>query len=303
MEFKKYQHIERVGTSAVNGIEFGKCFVSYKVDGSNASCWLNSDGDIRAGSRNRELTLENDNHGFYKFISDNSAIQNYLTKHPTHRLYGEWLVRHSLKTYRDDAWRRFYIFDITIDKDDDEVEYIPYEIYQPLLEEFNLDYIPPLAIINNPTEESLIKCLEKTGQFLVKDGEGQGEGIVVKNYDFYNQYNKQIWAKIVTNEFKEKNHKIFGSPEINSKTNTEQRIVDDFCTEAFIEKEFAKIVNDNNGEWNSGMIGKLLGVIYHELVVEEIWNILKKYKYPTIDFKTLNRLIINKVKMTKKNIF
>ena len=149
MEFRKYQHIERLGTDGVNGIELGICYVFPKIDGTNSSVWLNND-EICAGSRTRQLTLPNDNAGFLGEIKDNNGIKAYLSKHPTHRLFGEWLVPHSLKTYREDAWRKFYIFDVCVDKEGSEdLEYIPYDIYQTMLEEFNLDYLAPIAIIKN----------------------------------------------------------------------------------------------------------------------------------------------------------
>ena len=37
MEFKKYQHIERLGTLEVEGIELGTCYVFPKIDGTNGS--------------------------------------------------------------------------------------------------------------------------------------------------------------------------------------------------------------------------------------------------------------------------
>lgn len=300
MEFKKYQHLERFGTQEVDGIELGECLVFPKVDGTNGSVWLDN-GIVKAGSRNRELSVDKDNAGFYSYIQSNSKFKSYLEKHPTHRLYGEFLVPHTLNTYRDDAWRKFYIFDVVIDKEDEGVEYIPYSIYQELLEEFDLEYIPPLCIIKNGSYDNFIKSLE-ANNFLIKDGAGNGEGVVLKNYDFYNKYKRQTWAKIVTSEFKEKHHKTMGSPVIEAKEIVEQQIVDDYCTEAFIEKEYAKIVNDNEG-WKSKMIPMLLGRVYSELVREEIWNILKQYKNPKIDFKTLHALVVRKIKKTKPIIF
>ena len=59
MEFKKYQHLERFGTTEVNGIEDGMCYIFPKIDGTNSSVWFN-DG-LQAGSRKRHLTLESDN--------------------------------------------------------------------------------------------------------------------------------------------------------------------------------------------------------------------------------------------------
>jgi len=89
IEFRKYQHVERFGTTEVEGIEFGICYVFPKIDGTNASVWLGDDGEIHAGSRNRELSLEKDNAGFYSAIKNDQRIKNYLLKHPTHRLFGE----------------------------------------------------------------------------------------------------------------------------------------------------------------------------------------------------------------------
>jgi hypothetical protein len=301
MEFKKYQHVERIGKDEVDGIEVGECWIFPKIDGTNGSIYLDTEGNIKAGSRNRELTPENDNAGFYNWVLGNKNIKDYLQKHPTHRLFGEFLVPHTLRTYRDNTWRRFYIFDVCTDKEGGGLEYIPYSIYQPLLEEFNLDYIPPIARIKNPTYENFINCLEQNN-FLIQDGKGVGEGIVIKNYNFYNKYKRQVWAKIVANEFKEKHSKGMGCPEVNAQRMVEEKIVDEFCTVAFVEKEFAKIVNEKCG-WKSEYILMLFGRVFHELVKEEIWNIVKKYKNPKIDFKTLNAMVIRKIKEVKCDLF
>lgn len=300
MEFRKYQHIERLGTSEVSGIEIGTCYVFPKIDGTNSSVWLEN-GEVCAGSRKRKLSLESDNAGFYNAISKDERIRAYLEKHPTHRLFGEWLVPHSLKTYRDDAWRKFYVFDVCVDADNETgLEYIPYEIYKPLVEEFGLDYLAPIKIIKNAQLEDFIKCCEENN-FLIKDGQGVGEGVVIKNYDFYNKYQRQTWAKIVTSEFREKHHKAMGAP-IKENRLIEEDIVEEFVTAAFVEKELAKIENENNG-WASKLIPQLLGRVYHELVLEEMWNIVKKFKNPTINFKVLNAFAIARIKEVKPEIF
>lgn len=48
MEFRKYQHVERFGTSEVEGIDLGTCYIYPKIDGTNASVWLGEDGTLRA---------------------------------------------------------------------------------------------------------------------------------------------------------------------------------------------------------------------------------------------------------------
>lgn len=301
MNFRKYQHLERYGTTETRDIELGECLIFPKIDGTNASAWLDDEGNVKAGSRSRELSLEKDNAGFYAYILDNQNIKQYLQKHPTHRLYGEFLVKHSLKTYKDDAWRKFYIFDVCIDKEGDGVEYIPYDIYKPLLEEFSLDYIPPIMTIKNGSYEQFIKCLEKN-VFLIQNGQGVGEGVVIKNYSFYNRYGRQTWAKIVTNEFKEKHAKTMGSPVLNNDNVIEETIARELCTESFVDKEYSKMVNEKDG-WSSKYIPELLGRVWYEFIREESWNMVKNYKNPTINYKLLNNLLIKRIKEVKPEIF
>src|SRR5699024_1114953 len=126
MKFKKYQKVRRLGTVETEGIGVGACFVFPKIDGTNASCWID-EGEIKAGSRNRELTLEKDNRGFYKWVLGQYNIKDFLWDNPQLRLYGEWLVPHTLKTYRESAWRDFYVFDVMC-----RGEFLPYYDYKKI---------------------------------------------------------------------------------------------------------------------------------------------------------------------------
>lgn len=305
--FKKYQHVEKFGNDEVLGIELGKAYIFPKLDGTNASLWqANEFNDypysegvpfICGGSRNRQLTIDNDNAGFYKECLFDSRYEYWFNKYSHLRLYGEWLVPHTIKTYREDAWHKFYIFDVYNDKTD---SYLTYEEYKPLLEEFDLDYIPPLAIIKNGTYESFVHQLSNNILF-IKDGEGVGEGIVIKNYDFYNKFGKQVWAKIITSEFKEKHYKEMGCPE-SEKTMLEERISNDYVTTALVDKTYAKIHNEMDG-WTSKYIPRLLETIYHDLITEELWSILKEYKNPTINFTTLKHFVVGRIKQIKQEVF
>jgi len=307
--FLKYQHVERWNHQECDGLLEGICHVFYKLDGTNASVWMDAPGGgICAGSRNRQLSLDNDNAGFYRWWLDQPKAWNFHHNNPHLRLYGEWLVPHSLKTYKDEAWRRFYVFDIW---DSQKESLLSYEAYRPLCEEFGLDYIPEMCVIRNPSEDDLHRMLEKTGQFLIKDGHGMGEGFVIKNYDFYNKYGRQVWGKMVSNEFKVLNHLEMGAPVINGTALVEEQIVDNFCTEAFIEKEKAKIINKNwsskvdleTGEitnilphWDNKLIPELLGRVWYEFLREETSEWVKKYKNPKVNFQLLQRLVQSKTK-------
>lgn len=286
---KKYQHLERFGTTEVEGIDRGTCHIFPKLDGTNASIWLNEAGEVCAGSRNRQLSLDRDNAGFLAWVLEQENIKKYLLDYPTHILYGEWLVPHSLKTYRDDAWRNFYVFDVM-----DEHGYLSIGIYTALLHTYDIKVIPCLWSIEYPTLEILLDKM-KLNTYLIKDGEGCGEGIVIKRYDFVNKYGRTTWAKLVTNEFKEKNNEVFGPKKIQSEITIEQRIVEEFQTEALIQKEFAKIGLEG---WSSKLIPKLLNTVYYSLVKEESWEFVKKFKNPKIDYKKLMQFSFEKTKKT-----
>ena len=304
MEFKRYMSLKRFGRVEVDGIDIGRCFIFPKIDGTNSSCWLGEDGIIYAGSRNRLLgeEREKDNAGFCKWVRSKENIKRFFNENPKLRLYGEFLVPHSVKTYRDDAWRKLYVFDVYNDETN---KFLPYEEYEELLKKYDIECIPPLVIIHNPTEEQLLHIMKENNTYLIEDGKGVGEGIVIKNYDYINKFGHVVWAKMVTNEFKEAHKKAMGVNEINKPT-IEELIVNKFCTESFIEKEYSKIllILENKGEtFNSKHIPMLLNILYAEFIQEEMVEILKQFKNPTINFKRLQGLCINKIKRTLKEVF
>lgn len=294
--FVKYMHLEHFGRDEVEGIEIGKAYVFPKLDGTNAQVYL--DGDtLKAGSRNRELTLENDNAGFYNAIINDSAIKSLLVRYPSFTIYGEWLVPHSLKTYRDDAWRVFYAFDVYCR---DSGRFLPYEEYKEIFDEHGVTYLPPLGIVRNGSLDHFQKFLDKN-VFLIKEGEGVGEGIVIKNYDYLNRFGNVVWAKIITNAFKEVHHREMGAPEVGV-VSTEERIVEKFVTQHLVDKVYAKIVNEE-GSWSSKYIPRLLNSVFYDLITEDTWAILKEFKNPKIDFGFLQRLTISRIKQLKKDLF
>ena len=178
-------------------------------------------------------------------------------------------------------------------------EYLPYETYKEMLDEFDIEYIPPICKVENPTYERLVNQLEKNG-FLIEDGKGTGEGIVIKNYNFKNRFGRVTWAKIVKNEFKAKHSKV-DVTELKENKMVEEEIVNKFVTGALIQKEFAKI--DSDCGWTSKQIPRLLNTVFYCLVKEESWNFVKEFKNPTIDFKRLFFFTVNKIKESMPHLF
>lgn len=296
-DFREYQHIEKYGNDEVEGIELGTCYIFPKIDGTNGSIWINEAGILQCGSRHRVLSLDHDNQGFMHYVDNHVELKNFVYDHRLWTVYGEWLVPHTLKTYRGDTWRRFYIFDIW---DSVMQRYLGYDEYKPILDFYHLDYIPCSCIMQNTTYANLLHELY-SNTFLIETGKGIGEGIVIKNYQFKNKWGRTTWAKVI--------HTAFKDALTHSSTPTkifteciEEQICIKYIDKALVSKVYAKIVNEREG-WNSRYIPELLSTVYHDFITEELWDILKQYKNPKIDFKRLNQITINTVKTLLPELF
>lgn len=292
MQFLKYQHIERLGTPATEGILDGTVYIFDKLDGTNTSVYLNDNGEVEVASRNKALVAgTDDNHGVRAHILSDSRYKDYLADYPTHRLYGEWLVPHTIRDYKDEAWREFYVFDV-MDGD----RYLTYDEYSTPLAIHAIKYIPLLAKFENPSVEKVTALRDKC-IFMTKEG-ACGEGIVIKRYDFINRFGRTNWAKLVrpATAVAEKKQKPLICESVES------AIVEKFLPPELIEKEYAKIVNDT-GYWDKKLIPKLLGVVWNTFITEETFNFVKHFKNPKVDFEVLNALVIRKIKSAKIEIF
>lgn len=336
-KFRKYDHLERKAHPDVADICFGTVHVFPKIDGTNASVWAEPVDDpaldsvhVCCGSRKRVLSANDDNHGFHAFVFGDDvraiALRMFVMQFPDLVVYGVWLVPHTLKTYREDAWRRFYVFDVwsRVTK-----KYLPHFMYAATMANMGIDVIPPLAVIKDPSEEQLAGLRDVKNTYLIKDDVGVGEGIVLKNYDWTDKHGRQPWAKVVRGEFKDDNAKMFGPRLSSGPKQVEREIVAALCTPEFIRKEFAKVVNavakeaetrlildtmepesDIEMRWsafievNRGkIIPRFLGTVYHEFVTEECWAFVKKFKNPIVDFGKLQKLVTLVAKVTMKDIF
>ena len=294
MDYKKYQHIEKLGSIEVEGILSGEVHLSYKIDGSNGCLYLDN-GLLKFGSRNRELSLENDNNNFMNTILKDehycSSIYKYLRNHPNHIIYGEWLVPVNIKRYKKDAWNKFYIFDVY---DGSLNKYLRYDEYITELKELNLLFIPEIAVLNNPTIKDVESYLSSTSDYLLDNG--VGEGIVIKNYEYKNQLGRTTWAKLLTEDFS--NNKRNGRKENSyNKENTpiEYKIINTFLTPEHILKEKQKMI-ERYGGWESKMVFEYLNRCFIEFYKDNWEIILKKLHYPTINFNMLKKLSDKKIK-------
>jgi hypothetical protein len=332
-EYRQYDHVERLGNERIDDILLGTVYVFPKLDGTNAVIWMDQEsGEIKAGSRRRELGEhpetgeDRENHGFNAWVQEHRSIFEamILDLGKQHVLYGEWLIPHTIKGYRDDAWRNFYLFDVY----DTELEkYVSYDVYAPFAEAHGVRFIEAQAIAKNPTVDTLRKQVD-ANTYLMRDGEGLGEGIVLKNYDWANKHGSQPWGKLVRNEFREENRREFGTNELSDGSHVEEEIVDHYVDRMFVQKELGKIrlsVMDKDeflefefmtphadtddffrkveSNHRSEIIPRLLQAVFCELVREECWDFVKKHKNPTIDFKKLRSFCERATKRHASEVF
>lgn len=282
MKFVRYQHLERLGKPEVEGILDGTCYFYPKLDGTNASLWM-EDGVLKAGSRNRELTEESDNAGFYKWAKERPEFIKFFNDYPDMRLYGEFLVPHTITTYKTDAWRNFYVFDIY---DDDGKFYLE---DLSILDVYDIKTVPLLAELENPTKEQIDSILESEGaRFLLNSG--APEGIVIKNFDFKHPQKGNIWAKLIFEGFKSN---VNGTK--LSSDDVEKSIVDCYLTSHLIAKEKAKILLEGETPENA-ILSRLINQLFYTLIQEEMWAIVKELKRPTVDFNKLSKLVADKTR-------
>lgn len=297
--FVKYFHLERMYKDETKGINSGTIFIQPKLDGTCSSVWMDKDG-IKTGSRNRELTLDNDNQGFCRFIEENKSLYEPLfTLLPNATLFGEWLVPHQIKWYVKDAWRKFYVFDVALHKGE-ALEYLTPEQYQPVLDSLGIAYVPTVAKLENYTGD-FSEFTDKV-KFLIDPTvpNAYAEGLVIKNYGFINRYGRNTFAKIVFEQFKvEKPLKAQ-----KEKPLLEASFVEKNVTQHLVQKELAKLRNAEEVQGKVEAIqGKLLHTVYKAAIEEELFDFIRKNKNPIIDFKALYHEVVKAVKTHASELY
>ena len=295
-EYRKYMHVQRLGDEEVEGIlNNNPVYVTAKVDGTNCVIWY--DGEkVCGGSRTRQLSQFSDNAGFYAWLmSDSSeavALRQVVIDHPYWTIYGEWLgfakFIGQIKTYDSFAKGHMYIFDVY----DHEVEhYLPDPVWRNFLSSYGLEpyYVELLAVLDHPSYEDIVHVAE-SNKFLLTHAEHVGEGVVCKAPDFRNKWGRNVYGKLVLDEFKQRMKQNNKKKTPIVREGIESDIVDYWITDAEMTKAKAKVCVALEAEEfdkkNGKFIGYFLEMIWKDLLTE-MSAICKQYKNPIIDFRIL----------------
>ena len=311
--FVRYQHVERIDADETDGLLDGVCHIFPKMDGSNM-CAYSEDGEVRTMSRNKEIQPPEP---FAVFVENHPEIGRFLKDFPGLRLYGEWMVPHTVRSYRPETWNRWFVFDVTAEDlnavyswgDGRELrcdgrQYIPYEEYAPILDTYGIEYIPPLAVLDRPGLKDLERLADEENTWMVAESAGCGEGVVVKRYGFVNRYGRTNWAKVLNRSFcvfKVASRGNRYEEKHDGTSSTEHEMALRYVTQDLVDKEYARILAD--AETKKVVPGQLLGTVWHCVVTECMWDAVKRYKSPTVDFKTLRRECELRTKMLRPEVF
>ena len=287
MQFRKYEKIHRLNKEETDGILNGIVNVTEKLDGANLSVWLGDSGEIRVGSRNNDLTDNgNEFNGAVHYCNAHMGIRKFFEKNPTHRLYGEWLVRHTL-SYNETAYKKFYLFDVYDHRDNKFLSQMEVQAFGKFYE---IDCVPDLGEFENPTLQELTKLVEGQPSIYGKTR----EGIVIRNTEFVNVFGDKCNAKIVSEGFMEDNGIMFGGNNKYSECYWEQYISNKYIDVARVQKIMNKIQPEINKRLDMEHIPRIMGTVYHDLITEEAWEIANKAK--KIDYDILKRICSKKIK-------
>ena len=299
--YKKYLHVERLGTEECEGLlDNETVYVTAKVDGSNGCVfWDDESGEVRVGSRNFVLTDEGDNAYFHEWLKSDAEevrlLRAYCEQNPNRVVYGEWMGRDkfvgAFKAYDKAAKGRLLIFDVL---DQVSGEFVPEEQWRSELAEAGLEpyFVKLLAVLDHPSEADVLAVAERN-DFLLEGTGMVGEGVVCKAPGWKNKFGRTAYGKIVLAEFKKQNKPATESVAI------EPEIIAVFVTDAEIEKTMAKVCAmvgaDAFDADSRKMMGMLSSFCWKDLL-GECPNWVKKFKNPKVDFGALSGLCAKRVK-------
>lgn len=305
MKERFYNHVIRLDHPDIEGLLDGTITYSPKIDGSNASIrWDEENNCIAAFSRNRRLSAEKDNAGFYAWANSDDEeakfLRNFCFMNPDLIIYGEWTGQNkfigSIKDYDPYALGKMWIFDVY---NTTTGEYYPDAEWRDALHiAWNgaFPWCVPYGVVTNPTMEKLLE-IAKENTFLLTHANHPGEGIVIRRQGYKNKYGRYEIGKLVLDEFKQNQKKQKTPIEPGE---IEKAIVESYVTPAELAKAKSKVCvlcdADEFNLKNGKMIGMYLNMVWDDAILDEIKAILKKFKKPTIDFAMLNRLCNDKAR-------
>lgn len=286
-EFIKYAEIDRLGHDENYGI-FSEpedvIVIEEKIDGGNAQFRL-WEGDVIFGTRNNHFrTGQVDSPQCKQFGVNAQWIREKLfgdgvgaektandLLNPDYVYFGEWCKKHTIN-YRWETMPAFIGFDIMN---------LVSRVYLPhsaMVEEFERLRLPtaPLLLKAKISEVDITRLENFIGKSAYYDG--TMEGVVIKNYLRKNVFGRQMFAKLVTQTFKEANMAAFGGRGGVHKVDDDTvKFMDTFYSEARIRKAIYRLVEEGGLALDRSLMNSLPRAVIEDIMKEEAWTIMKHF--------------------------
>ena len=302
---KKYSKIYHLGHKENFGIIAGNpaLIITEKFDGSNARFWL-EDGTIMFGSHNVELGYAGQipkkhmHRAFAQYILSKVKPEDL---DPDYTYFGEMMsMKHTLE-YNDHC-PPFIGFDIWVEakapgwEQDKEGtithgRFMEWTAARSIFDKLGLARTNPIYEGRDHWSADQLKALIGESAYGL-----EMEGIVIKSYGVVNRYGRQIFAKIVREEFQEKNKAAFG--EVKT-VGPESAIVSAIYTRQRIAKKAHQLMEA--GEELDLTMMKFLPKMVFDDGIEEEWREIVYIRKP-IDFSLVRKLIAKKCVKTLRQM-
>lgn len=290
MVFKKYPDIERLGHP--DNLEIFEhlddtIVIEEKVDGGNGCFWLEKD-ELHISSRNRDLTSENDANTFKNERIVLLDILKGKKISPEYYYYIEWMALHTIHYTNAPAVIGLDIRQKRSMEDDECGLFLGRENREQEFTRLEIENVPLIwrDTVGNLKKLDINSFISKSKYY-----GGKAEGIVIKNYCRKSRMgNHQLYAKVVTSEFKEENKAVFGN--IKQEQSDTSKIVDRFATDARIKKIILKQVNEFNRPLDLALMKYVPTELVLDILREEIVTVYGDYR--NIDFKEMRNKVMKK---------
>jgi ATP-dependent RNA circularization protein (DNA/RNA ligase family) len=262
--FIEYEKIYRLGHFENEGVLFGEYLVQEKFHGSNIRFMRRGD-KVLWGTHHVNMSTSN------FAIHAKTLVEKMMEFVPENWiLMGEY-VGGDYKPFGS----RFIQYDF-------ERSVLIYDVYDTNL----MKYLHPIKWIDTlkALGFKVVEFIQPTGMttkffddLMNKIGEKGHEGLVVKNY------NKQLFAKLRTNKFREHDNKVRKVQPQKKKYPNEFMFLDSNITRNRVEHVIQGMIEEDEWEWSMKMMPKLFKKVYLDAIKEEFTQF-----YLQADFREFN---------------
>lgn len=310
---RRYDKIHRFGHS--DTVEFfnfdNECVIEEKVDGANfqfAVAGKPSKGTplpLRFGSRNQTTDKGDNQWAEYIQAMEDTLEGKFDLLNPEYVYYVEVMKPHTIQ-YDWENTPPILGLDVY---DVETCQYLPYDEKVEIFEELGIEVVPllwkgtvfelaeKLSETASKPDTSKLEDLVPKSQY--RDDDGLAEGIVVKIYDRVNRYGRPLFAKFVTDMFKEQNRNWHKNQQKKKGKKQEEpepheEVVGVYATPARIRKCIMRLAEESGKDIGLPMMGDLIKMVSEDILEEEIVAI--SYKHPSFNFKRFRNTLAPVIK-------